>query len=348
MKISKTEQSRLTGLQLENIPFGSVFTDHMLVADYADGEWGEPRIEPYGPLQTTPANAAWHYGQAIFEGIKAYPYGEDKVAIFRGIDNFRRFKISAHRLAMPAVPEEIFMDGMKTLIDTDRNWMPRFPEHAMYIRPFMVGWDNAIGVRPSNTYKFMIILSPSGPYFSAPMRIWVEKEYVRAVKGGVGFAKAAGNYALSMFPTAEARRRDFDQVLWTDATHHRYVQEIGVMNVFFVVGDEVWTPGLGDGTILAGITRDSVIKLLKEKNIRVREEEISIDELVAAYKENKLTEVFGAGTAATISMIKQLSSDEFDFHFDLENAPVSNSILNELNDMRYGRLADTHNWLNIF
>ena len=348
IKIIQTNESRLTGLELQNIPFGSVFTDHMLVADYADGRWTNVQIEPYGPLQVMPSNAAWHYGQAIFEGIKAYPYGEDKVAIFRGRDNFLRFNHSAHRLQMPSVPEEIFMGGMQQLIDLDRNWVPRFSNHALYIRPFMISWDEAIGVRPSLTYKFMILLSPSGPYFSKPMRIWVEKEYVRAAKGGVGFVKAAGNYALSMFPTAEARKRDFDQVLWTDANKHELVQEIGVMNVFFVVGDEVWTPALGDGTILAGITRDSVIQVLRENHIAVREDDIRLDELIQAHKEGRLTEVFGAGTAATIAMIKQLSGDSFDFHFDTETAPVAHTVLNRLNAIRYGEMEDSHNWLTIF
>lgn len=345
MKITKASRSKLSDVQLENIPFGKVFTDHMLVADYEDGEWKNVEIKPYGPLLIDPSNAAWHYGQSIFEGIKAYPQPNGGAAIFRPYDNFHRFNRSAERMQMPAVPEEIFIEGMRQLIELDKAWVPNYPNHALYIRPFMFASDEAIGVRPSSNYKFMILLSPSGPYYTAPMRIYVEETYVRAVQGGVGFAKTAGNYAASMMATALAKEKGYDQVLWTDAFEHKYVQEIGVMNVFFVVGNQAWTPSLETGTILAGVTRDSVITVLREMGLEVQERQIDIAEIIDAYKRGELKEVFGAGTAATISKIKELRYKDFDMHFNVDEWKVSPEVLQRLNAVRYGLEPDNHGWL---
>jgi branched-chain amino acid aminotransferase len=343
-KITKAAKSRLENTVLQNIPFGRIFTDHMLMAEYEGGECKNFEIKPYGPLQIDPSNAAWHYGQSIFEGIKAYPMPDGEVAIFRPLDNFNRFNISAERMQMPQVPEELFVEGMRQLIELDKGWVPHFPNHALYIRPFMFASDNAIGVRPSEKYTFMIILSPTGPYFTAPMRIYVEETYVRAVQGGVGYAKTAGNYAASMYATAKAKEKGFDQVLWTDAAEHKYVQEAGVMNVFFIIGNKAVTPNL-DGAILAGITRDSVIKVLRETGMEVEERPIHIDEIIEAYKKGELKEVFGAGTAATISMIKELRYKETDMLFDIDTWKISPAILEKLNAIRYGQEADTHEWL---
>jgi branched-chain amino acid aminotransferase len=345
MKITKTNQSKLSDVQLENIPFGKVFTDHMFIAEYENGEWGQPEIKPYQPLQIDPSNAAWHYGQAIFEGIKAYPLPGGEVAIFRPLDNFHRFNRSAHRMQMPEVPEELFIEGMRQLIALDKDWVPHFPNHALYIRPFMIASDNAIGVRPSSKYLFMIICSPTGPYYTAPMRLYVEETYVRAVKGGVGYAKAAGNYAGAMYPTELAKQKGYDQVLWTDAFEHKYVQEAGVMNVLFVVGNKLLTPGLEEGTILAGVTRDSVLAVAREMGLEVEERPISIDELIEAYEKGELKEVFGAGTAATISQIKELRYKETDMFFDPNQGEVAKEILRRLNAIRYGQVADSHGWL---
>ncbi|MGZ3853092.1 MAG: aminotransferase class IV, partial [Flavisolibacter sp.] len=231
--VNKVEQSKLHDLDLENLPFGKYFTDHMLEADFENGEWKNTEIKPYQPLLLSPSLAALHYGQAIFEGIKAYRDKSGHAYIFRPFDNYKRFNISAERMAMPHVPEEIFMEGMKQLVALDKNWIPSSEDHSLYIRPFMFSSDELIGVRPSENYKFLIILSPTGPYYAAPMRIYVEEQYVRAVEGGIGYAKAAGNYGASMYPTALARKRGYDQVLWTDAYEHKYVQEIGTMNVIF-------------------------------------------------------------------------------------------------------------------
>lgn len=345
IQVERSTSSKLPGVVLENIPFGRIFTDHMLEADFEGGEWKNVRIKPYGPIEVDPSNAAWHYGQSIFEGIKAYPLPGGEVAIFRPYDNFRRFNISARRMQMPEVPEEIFIEGMRQLIAVDKDWMPHYPNHALYIRPFMFASDNAIGVRPSENYKFMVILSPSGPYYTAPMRIYVEEQYVRAVKGGVGYAKTAGNYAAAMLATAEARAQGYDQVLWTDAFEHRYVQEIGTMNVFFVLDGKVVTPDLSAGTILAGVTRDSVITVLREAGVVVEERPIAIEELLTAYKAGQLTEAFGAGTAATISTIKELRYKEEVMHFDPASLRMTPMVLERLNAIRYGHVTDVHEWL---
>lgn len=345
IKVSKTTHSKLPEFSWDNLVFGKYFTDHMLVADYENGHWSKVEIMPYQDLPFSPAMAALHYGQAIFEGIKAYKNEAGKAFIFRPKDNFKRFNISAARLEMPAVPEEIFIEGMRKLVDLDINWIPFKPEHALYIRPFMFATDPMLGVKPSETYKFIILLSPTGPYYPAPMRIYVEEKYTRAAPGGVGFAKAAGNYAASLLPATEARQKGYDQVLWTDAFEHKIVQEIGTMNVFFVVGEKVWTPALVSETILAGITRNTAITLFKEMGYEVEERQISIDELIEAYKAGQLKEAFGAGTAATISMIKELTYKDFVMSFDTDSWKVCTAMKARLDDIRAGILPDTHGWM---
>lgn len=343
--INKVERSRLHDVNLENIPFGRNFTDHMLEVDYEDGEWKTPEIKAYQPLIVDPSLAVFHYGQAIFEGIKAYKTKEGKVHIFRPEDNFKRFNISAKRMQMPEVPEHIFMDGMKMLVNMDQAWVPAKEDHALYIRPFMISTDRAVGVKPSDNYKFMIILSPSGPYYNAPMRIYVEEQYVRAVTGGVGYAKAAGNYGAAMYATAEAKKKGYDQVLWTDPFEHKYVQECGTMNVFFVVGDKVLTPNLEPGTILAGVTRMSVIEILKEIGFTVEERMISIDELIEAHKAGVLFEVFGTGTAATISLIKELRYKDYVMNFEVDLWRTAPEVKKILNGIRYGLSEDKKGWM---
>ena len=345
INITKVERSKLNDINLENIPFGKYFTDHMLEVDYEDGEWKTAEIKPYQPLLMDPSIAAIHYGQSIFEGIKAYKNADGEAFIFRPIDNFRRFNISAERMAMPQVPEDIFMEGMRMLIELDKNWIPQQESHALYIRPFMFSSDYMIGVKPSEKYKFMIILSPSGPYYTAPMRIYVEEHYVRAVPGGVGYAKAAGNYGAAMYATAEAKKKGYDQVLWTDAFEHKYVQECGTMNVFFIIGNKAITPGLETGTILAGVTRDSVITLLKEMGLEVEERRLNIDEIIEAHKAGQLHEVFGTGTAATISLIKELKYKDYVMEFDVSTWKTAPVVKNKLTAIRYGQIPDTHGWM---
>ena len=343
--ITKVERSKLNDISLQNIPFGKYFTDHMLEADYEDGEWKNIEIKPYQPLLLSPSCAALHYGQAIFEGIKAYKSQQGEAFIFRPFDNFKRFNISSERMAMPQIPEEIFIEGMRQLIDIDKSWIPQQQDHSLYIRPFMFSSDDVIGVKPSEKYKFMIILSPTGPYFNSPMRIYAEEKYVRAVPGGVGYAKAAGNYGAAMYATAEAKKKGYDQVLWMDAFEHKYVQECGTMNVFFIIGDKAITPNLESGTILDGVTRDSAIVILKELGFTVEERPLSIDEIVEAYKADNLYEIFGTGTAATISMIKELRYKDYTMHFDVDRWKIAPEVKNKLSAIREGRTPDKYDWM---
>lgn len=345
ISVTKAETSKLNNLDLENLPFGRFFSDHMLEADYENGEWKNIEIKPYQPLLLSPSLAALHYGQAIFEGIKAYKDRNGNPFIFRPYDNFHRFNISAERMQMPAVPEELFIEGMRQLIALDKNWIPSSADHSLYIRPFMFSSDEVIGVKPSDTYKFMIILSPTGPYYSAPMRIYVEEKYVRAAPGGVGYAKAAGNYGAAMLATAEAKKKGYDQVLWTDVNEHKYVQECGTMNVFFVIGDKAITPGLEQGTILGGVTRLSTITLLQEMGLTVEERDLSIDEVIAAYKAGTSIEVFGTGTAATISLIKELRYKDFVMEFDVDAWKTAPTVKKWITDIREGRREDKYNWM---
>ena len=343
--ITKAERSKLQDMELDNMPFGRYFSDHMLEADFENGEWKNVEIKPYQPLLLNPSLAALHYGQAIFEGIKAYKDEQGNAYIFRPHDNFRRYNISAERMQMPQIPEEIFMEGMRQLVALDKNWIPAKEDHSLYIRPFMFSSDEVIGVRPSDNYKFLIILSPTGPYYNMPMRIYVEEKYVRAMSGGVGYAKAAGNYGAAMYATAAAKKLGYDQVLWTDAIDHKYVQEIGTMNVFFIIGNKAITPDLQSGTILDGVTRSSAIVLLKEMGMQIEERAISIDEITDAYKAGSLDEVFGTGTAATISLIKELRYKDFVMQFDVDKWKAAPTIKKWLSDIREGRRKDKYDWM---
>jgi branched-chain amino acid aminotransferase len=345
IQVTKTAKSKIGEIDFNNIPFGKNFSDHMLEVDYVDGEWKQVTIRPFQSLSFSPALAAIHYGQSIFEGIKAYKDREGNPFIFRPFENFKRFNISAERMQMPVVPEEIFMEGMRRLVEIDRDWIPMKNDHSLYIRPFLFATDEVIGVKPSDNYKFMIILSPSGPYYSVPMRIYVEEIYTRASPGGVGFAKNAGNYAGSMLPTAIAKKKGYDQVLWTDAFEHKYIQEIGTMNVFFLIGDKAITPDLEAGTILEGVTRDSAIEVLKELGYGVEERPISIDEVISAHKAGELKEVFGTGTAATVSMIQELRYKDYVMKFDTNTWKAVPALKKLLTDIREGRKEDIRGWM---
>ena len=343
--ITKVKQSKLEGISLDNVPFGKYFTDHMLEVDYVNGEWQTPAIKPYQALSLDPSLASLHYGQAIFEGIKAYKDAEGNASIFRPYDNYKRFNISAERMGMPTVPEEIFIEGLRKLVEIEMNWIPSKANHSLYIRPFMFASDEAIGVKASEKYKFLIICSPTGPYYAEPMRIYVEEKYVRAVEGGFGYAKAAGNYGGAILASAEAHKLGYDQVLWMDAFEHKYVQECGTMNAFFIIGDKVITPGLEEGTILAGVTRDSTITLLKEMGYDIEERKLSIDEIMDAYKQGTLKEIFGTGTAATISYIKELKYRDFVMIFDVEKWIIAPEVKLRMDAIKYGESPDTYQWL---
>jgi branched-chain amino acid aminotransferase len=345
IRVTKVGKSKINEINFDNLPFGKYFTDHMLEVDYADGEWKTPEIKPYQALSLEPSIAALHYGQAIFEGIKAYRNANGEAFIFRPEDNFRRFNISAERMQMPEVPEEIFIEGMRRLVEVDKNWIPAKKDYSLYIRPFMFATDNVIGVKPSDTYKFIILLSPTGPYYATPMKIHVEEKYTRAAPGGVGFAKNAGNYGASLRAFADAKAEGYDQVLWTDAFEHKWLQEVGTMNVFFIIGNTAITPSLEEGTILEGVTRDSAITVLKEMGLKVEERKINIDELIEAYKAGKFLEVFGTGTAATISPIKELRYRDFHMYFDTASWKISPALKKNLTDIREGNVPDKFGWM---
>ena len=345
INVTKVAKSKLQDLDFSNLPFGKNFTDHMLVATYANGKWQSVEIRPYEALSLQPSIVAIHYGQSIFEGIKAYRYENGDAFVFRPYDNFKRFNISAERMCMPSVPEEIFIDGMKQLVELDKEWIPTAADHSLYIRPFMFATDEIIGVKPSENYLFIIILSPTGPYYAAPMKIMVEETYTRAAPGGVGFAKNAGNYGASLLATKLAKQEGYDQVLWTDAFEHKWLQEVGTMNVFFIIGNTAVTPSLDEGTILSGITRDSAITVLKEMGLMVEERRISIDELIETYKAGTLKEAFGTGTAVTISIIEKLKYKNEVLTFNLDNFKVAPELKNRLDDIRTGKVADSHGWM---
>jgi branched-chain amino acid aminotransferase len=344
--VTKAKESKLKDFSFEKlVVFGKVFTDHMLEADYENGEWKNVEIKPFQPIQFLPSMSALHYGQAIFEGIKAYKNEDGEALIFRPYDNFKRFNISAKRMQMPEIPEDIFIEGMKQLVAVDKDWIPTKPDYSLYIRPVMFATDECIGVHASSKYKFFILLSPTGPYYATPMKIYVEETYTRAAPGGVGFAKNAGNYGGSLLAAQKAKEQGYDQVLWTDAFEHKWLQEVGTMNVFFIINNVAITPSLEEGTILEGVTRDSAIQVLQDMGIEVEERRINIDELIDAYNKGTFTEIFGTGTAATISRIKELRYKDFSMYFDMEKYTIAKELKQRLTNIREGKAEDAYGWM---
>jgi branched-chain amino acid aminotransferase len=344
--IHKTSQSRLPGLDINNLPFGKTFSDHMFVAEYADGHWHKSEIVPYAPLSMSPASSVMHYGQSIFEGMKAHRSDNGDVLLFRPLENHKRLNRSAQRMAMAEVPEEIFMEGLDELLRLDQNWIPGGDGRSLYVRPFLIATDDYIGVKASDTYKFIVITAPVGAYYDHPLRVRVEKKYFRAVEGGVGYVKASGNYGRSLYPSAVAKSEGYDQLIWTDARDHKYVEESGTMNLMFVIGDTLITPQLGD-TILAGITRDSVLTLARDWGMKVEERKISVDEIVEALKKGELEEAFGTGTAATIATITTIGYEGNDYDLPALNPDgFSRRVNKALDNIRRGRSNDPHNWVH--
>ena len=343
ISVKKTSQSRIKELDYNNIQFARQYSDHMLLADFKGGEWKNVRIEPYGNINLSPANPAIHYGQSIFEGLKAYKHDNGRVSVFRPQANFERMNISAERMVMPAIPEEIFMDGLKELLKLDSEWVPNANGTALYIRPFMFAVDEFIGVRPSDDFTFMIITSPVGAYYSKPVKVRVETHYTRAVKGGTGFAKTAGNYAASLYPAKLAHKDGYDQLIWTDGQEHKYVEESGTMNIMFVIGNTLVTAPTGD-TILNGITRDSVLTIARDWGMNVEVRPLTVDELIDSAKTGKLKEAFGAGTAATIAHVDTIAHEGIDYKLDPSGWEFSEKVLMELTDIRMGRVEDKFGW----
>ena len=345
VKVQKTTDSRISQIDFNDLHFGKVFADHMFISDYKDGQWDDLRIMPYGQVLMSPSTSALHYGQAIFEGMKAYKNDEGEVLLFRPLNNHKRINISAERMAMPGIPQELFMEGLKQLISLDNKWVPTTEGASLYIRPFLIGTDEYIGVKPSDEYRFYIITSPGGAYYNEPVKVLVETSFIRAVEGGVGFVKASGNYGRSLFPTKLAQQRGYHQIVWTDARNHRYLEESGTMNLMFVIDDVLITAPLGD-TILAGITRDSVLTLARDWKMKVQERKISIDEVLDAHKRGTLEEAFGTGTAATIAHISLIGFEGKDYELPpVEGRIFSHRVSRELDNIRKGKVEDIHNWM---
>ncbi len=345
IKISKTPQSRIHLFDLENIQFGTIFSDHMFRCDYKDGEWQNAEIIPYGDISFAPSVSALHYGQSIFEGMKAFKDIHGKAQLFRPLDNWHRLNLSAKRMAMPEIPEDVFMEGLKSLIALDKDWIPTKQGSALYIRPFMFATDDFLGVRPSKKFSFIIFTCPVNGYYPKPIHVVVEEKYVRAAKGGVGFTKVAGNYGGSMLPAMEAQQKGFDQIIWTDAHEHQYIEESGTANLFFVIDGKVLTPELND-TILNGITRNSCIRILRENGIEVEEKKISIKEIAEAAENNKLEEAFGTGTAALIAQIASISYKGKRYMLpSTESRKISNMVYTELENIRTSKTEDKFDWM---
>jgi branched-chain amino acid aminotransferase len=316
----------------------------MLIADYADGEWKNFEIVPFGEIGLSPAISALHYGQTFFEGLKAYKHDDGKISIFRPDKNAKRFNKSAERMCMPALPEELFLQSIAAVVDIDRDWVPSKEGYTLYIRPFMFATDPYLGVAPSTTYKFMVLLCPTGPYFSGNLNVKIETEYTRSAEGGFGYAKAAGNYAGSLFPGKKATEQGFDQILWTDAKTHEYVEEMGAANAMFVIDGKLITPSTRD-TILDGVTRDSIITLAKDWGLEVEERRISVAELVEAIENGSCTDAFGAGTAATIASVAEIVHNGKTYVLPNPAESVfANKMRKTLDDIKYGRIEDSRNW----
>jgi branched-chain amino acid aminotransferase len=345
IQVQKIKESRFEPSKLDDPGFGKIFSDHMLEMEYQDGSWRQPCIKPYGPIEVTPALNTFHYGQAVFEGTKAYQVDKDTVHLFRLRMNYERMANSCRRLAIPVIPQEVFMNGVRQLVQLDSRWIPPSDGGSLYIRPFVCGWDPVISAQWAESYRFYIITSPVGSYYTRPVKLISSEQYVRAAKGGVGEAKTAGNYAASFYPAHKAKEMGYDQVLWLDAVEHKYVEEVGTMNIFFIIDDVLITPPLG-GTILPGVTRDSILNLAQSWDMTVEERRISIDEVMNAGKNGTLQEVFGAGTAAVISPVQTIRhrDDQVSIH-EGGRGPVGQKFYDTLYGIQTGKVEDSFGWV---
>lgn len=347
ISITRVARSRVSEVDRADLPFGGVFTDHMAIVDYADGAWRNPRVVPFAPLELSPAAMVLHYGQAVFEGMKVFKNGDGHAVGFRLDAHVARLNRSCARLMMPEVPDELFREMLKAVVSVDTDWIPTAEGSSLYVRPFVIATDAALGVKPSKTYSFIIILSPSGPYYSAPLKLKVEETYSRAAPGGVGSAKAAGNYAASLLPTAQAVSEGFDQVLWTDSATHTFVEESGTMNICFVIDGKLVTPAIGD-TVLDSITRSSLVALAHDKGIPVDERRVRVDEVCDAIEKGTLTESFGVGTAVVVAPVASITykGKTYTVPAPTEQS-ISMKLKAELSAIRTGAASDPHGWVEI-
>lgn len=344
IKITKVTQSRLATVDFDNLQFGKTFTDHMFTADYANGEWGNFKIVPYGEISISPAMSSLHYGQSFFEGLKAFKHDNGIVSIFRPDKNAERFNASAERMCMPTLPEEIFIESISTLVNLEKNWIPNQANSALYIRPFMFATDPFLGVAPSTTYKYMVLTGPVGAYFSKNLNVKIETEYSRASEGGFGYAKCAGNYGGAMYPSKLGTQQGYDQLMWTDSKEHAYIEEMGAANIMFLINGKLITPTTRD-TVLKGVTRDSVLTLAQQWGIPVEERRVSVSEIIEAAHSGTLTDAFGAGTAAGVASV--ISITYKNQKYDLPNPAYSEftqRLSKTLLDIKYGRVEDENGW----
>jgi branched-chain amino acid aminotransferase len=343
ISVEKVTSSRIKEVDFDKLSFGSVFTDHMLVAEYKDGAWKNAKIKPYQPLKLNPSAKIFHYGQSIFEGMKAYKDAQDSVWLFRPEDNHKRFNISAKRMSMPQVPETIFMGGLHALLKLEKDWIPTQMGSSLYIRPFMFASGEGFHASPADAYTFIIALAPSGAYFSGQVKVLIEETYSRAANGGVGYAKAGGNYAGQFYPTQLAIEKGYQQVIWTDDHEHEYLEEAGAMNVFVRIGDTLITGPTSD-RILDGITRKSILEIAADKGIKTEVRKVSVTEVVAAANAGTLKEMFGAGTAAVISPISGFGYKGVDYDLpELENSFAA-LLKKTITNIQYNKGEDTYGW----
>lgn len=348
ISISQTEQSRISEIDFDNLHFGRVFSDHMFEMVYQEGEWTDAEIKPYGPISFDPSMMALHYGQTVFEGLKAYYADEESIYLFRPTDHLRRLNNSAKRMCMPEIDESVFISALEHLLQLDYNWVPKKQGNALYIRPLMFASDEYIAATISKKYHFYIITSPVGAYYKEgfnPVSLTTTDEYIRAAKGGTGEAKTAGNYGGSFLPAVKAQKDGYTQVLWLDAKEQKYVEEVGTMNIFFLIDNTLITPKI-EGTILPGVTRRSVIALAKDWNLNVEERKISIDEVFEAHNNGSLKEVFGSGTAAVISPVGLIHHKGKTITLDREKVgPFAKKMFDTITSIQYGQIEDTHGWI---
>lgn len=345
ISVARVPHSRLTEALRENSEFGCIFSDHMLVADWEAGSWKQPQIVGYGPMPFSPALTPFHYGQALFEGFKAHRTAGGGVALFRPRDNFERMNRSAARLAMPEIPESLFLEGVSQLVRLDRDWIPYREGGSLYIRPVYFGMDETLLVRPASRYRLVVLTSPVGPYFSQPIRLLAEERFVRAFPGGTGDTKAAGNYAGGLLAARLAQEKGFHNVLWLDGMERRYIEESGVTNIMFALDGRVVTPPL-EGTILAGVTRDSCLVLLREMGIPVEERRIAIEEIVSLHAAGTLLEAFGVGTAAIVAPIALIRYRDREISFPVAGeSSIAAKLRSRLIAIQTGREPDPYKWL---
>jgi branched-chain amino acid aminotransferase len=344
IRIRKISQSKIDEVDFNDLVFGKHISDHMLVCDYNNGAWQEPQIVPFTNLSLRPDALAFHYGQTVFEGMKAFRMEDDRINIFRIDKHCNRFVRSLERMCMAVPPKEIFEEGLKQLVNLDKDWVPRHNDHALYLRPFVIATENCLGVKVSEEYRFIIFTSPVPTSFARPIKLKVETEYVRAARGGTGFTKCGGNYGGAFYPTHLARQQGYDQVLWTDATENKFIEESGMMNIMFAIDDALITPPLSD-TILDGVTRDSLVTLAHDLGIKTEERKISVDELENSFSGNAITEAFGVGTAAVVAPVKTINIHDTDFHLpEYSHDTISAKLKQKLENIRRGREEDVHNW----